>query len=58
MPNKPQSQASLIEQLNALIPIANQEGLYDAADFLRQKVAAQKARDFLSNKVFERERKK
>lgn len=42
---KPQSQASLIEQLKALIPVANREGLYDAADFLRAKVEAQEARE-------------
>jgi hypothetical protein len=32
--NKPQSQAALLDQLAKLIPIANREGLYDAADYL------------------------
>jgi hypothetical protein len=33
--NRPQSQASLQDQLRQLIVIANREGLYDAADYLR-----------------------
>jgi hypothetical protein len=41
MPNKPQSQASLKDQLYALIALANREGLYDAADYLRQRMEAQ-----------------
>lgn len=45
--SKPQSQASLIEQLRALYVIANREGFYDAADFLRAKVEAQDAREKL-----------
>jgi len=36
-----QSQASLIDQLKALIPLANRAGLYDAADFLQAKVDLQ-----------------
>ena len=31
----PQDQRSLTDQLKALIPVANRQGLYDAADFLR-----------------------
>ena len=31
---KPQSQASLTDQLRELIQVANMVGLYDAADFL------------------------
>lgn len=31
---KPQSQASLMEQLGDLVNIACQEGFYDAADFI------------------------
>jgi hypothetical protein len=33
--SKPQSQASVLDQMEALWPIANREGLYDAADFIR-----------------------
>ena len=36
--NKPQRQDSLYDQLKDLIPLANQEGCYDAADFLRRTV--------------------
>jgi hypothetical protein len=35
MPNKPQYQGSLQCQLNELYALANKEGLYDAADFIR-----------------------
>lgn len=38
--NKPQSQASLYDQLKELRVIANKEGLYDAADFLRNHIEA------------------
>lgn len=38
MTNKAQSQASLTDQLQALIAVANKEGLYDAADFLKAHV--------------------
>lgn len=37
-----QSQASLTDQLEKLIPLANQAGLYDAADYLTNVVKAQK----------------
>jgi hypothetical protein len=48
------SQVSLIEQLQKLIGIANKNGLYDAADFLRNKVESQQKRekivdDFISH---------
>lgn len=33
-----QSQASLTDQLKRLIPIANRQGLYDAADYLTEVV--------------------
>ena len=36
--SKPQSQESFYDQIKALIPIANREGLYDAADYLQEKV--------------------
>jgi hypothetical protein len=35
---KPQVQYSLDQQLAELIPIANREGLYDAADFLQNSL--------------------
>lgn len=36
-----QHQGSLVEQLQALIPLANKAGLYDAADMLRDTVERQ-----------------
>ncbi len=39
------SQVSLIDQFRALIPIATQKGLYDAADYLRNKVEFQEKRE-------------
>jgi hypothetical protein len=33
--NKPQRQDSLYDQLKDLIPLANKEGCYDAADYIR-----------------------
>lgn len=36
--NKPQAQDSLYAQMKRLIPIANREGLYDAADHLQRDV--------------------
>ena len=34
---KPQSQASLSEQLRELVQLANANGLYDAADYIRRE---------------------
>jgi hypothetical protein len=42
---KPQSQESLLDQLKELIPIANKEGLYDAADYLSELVRVQKDKE-------------
>lgn len=36
--NKPQRQDAVLDQLRDLIPVANREGCYDAADFLRRTV--------------------
>lgn len=36
--DKPQSQASLTDQLQELRTIANREGLYDAADWLKKQL--------------------
>lgn len=36
--NRPQSQASLNDQLRALCVLANQWGYYDAADFIRRVI--------------------
>ena len=41
MANKPQSQASLLDQLKKLCVLANKEGLYDASDFVRNLVERQ-----------------
>lgn len=38
-------QRSLMDQLRTLIPIANERGLYDAADYLRGVVERQEARE-------------
>jgi hypothetical protein len=38
-------QRSLTDQLKALIPVANQQGLYDAADYLRGVVERAEADD-------------
>lgn len=38
VPNQPQSQAALDDQLRALIAVANKLGLYDAADYLSKPV--------------------
>jgi hypothetical protein len=35
---KPRAQRSMTEQMKDLIPVAESEGLYDAADFLRSFV--------------------
>lgn len=42
-----QCQASLIEQLERLIPLANKAGLYDASDHLRDVINRQKRREYL-----------
>ena len=39
---KNQSQASLQEQLEALVHVANREGLYDASDWLAARVKEMK----------------
>ena len=38
VPQQHQSQQSLNDQLRALVSVANKLGLYDAADYLSQKV--------------------
>lgn len=38
VPKQHQSQQSLNDQLRALVSVANRLGLYDAADYLNQKV--------------------
>ena len=38
IPKQHQSQQSLNDQLRALVSVANRLGLYDAADYLNQKV--------------------
>jgi hypothetical protein len=47
---KPQRQDSLADQLRDLIPIAEQEGLYDAADHIRSFVLPIERR---ANKIYE-----
>jgi hypothetical protein len=38
VPKQHQSQQSLNDQLRALVGVANHLGLYDAADYLKEKV--------------------
>lgn len=38
VPKQHQSQQSLNDQLRALVDVANKLGLYDAADYLKEKV--------------------
>lgn len=42
-PLKPQSQAALADQLLELVQVANQNGLYDAADWLQARLWAETA---------------
>jgi len=41
IPQRPQTQVSLIEQLAVLQHAANRLGLYDAADFVQRELAKQ-----------------
>lgn len=45
MANKSQHQGALVDQLAALIPIANKEGLYDASDYIANVVKKIRSKD-------------
>lgn len=42
--NKPQHQGSLTDQLRELVTLANQNGLYDAADYIQRRLEEQNQR--------------
>lgn len=46
---KVNDQRSLIDQLRSLIILADHHGLYDAADYIREKVTEQESRINLRN---------